>query len=339
MSDGSKIEWTDATWNPVRARHAAMPDPEREPPRNGWYCEHVSPGCEHCYAETMNNRLGTGLPFKPGHRKDVEIYLDAKTLLAPHGWKKPRMIFVCSMTDLFGEWVTDEWIDRIFTVMALCPQHTFQVLTKRPDRMREYFRDGGANTDVVLSTFWQWPFPNVWLGVSAEDQQRADERIPVLLDTPAAVKFVSLEPLLGPIDLVTGGEVTEIGHINWLRGHRGPEPPIPRLDWVIVGGESGPGARPMHPDWARSLRGQCKAAGVPFFFKQWGSWKNGSDFASDAMAVLTDGRVIEPNQDAMIIADRDCAVAPCNPTMMRRIGKKAAGRQLDGVEHNAMPQR
>jgi protein gp37 len=265
MSDRSAIEWTDATWNPLRAQYGE---------RSGHYCEHVSPGCERCYAEVFNKRLGTGLPFKPGHRKDIELFLDEKTLLAPLRWKKPRMIFVCSMTDLFGDWVTDEWIDDIFAVMGECDhRHTFQVLTKRPERMQRYMTERAhrAWNRKRLATE-AFPPRNVWLGTSAEDQQRADERIPPLLATPAAVRFVSLEPLLGQIDLVSGGEITEIGNIDWLRGHRGPEPSIPGLDWVIVGGESGRGARPMHPAWARSLRVQCAAADCRFFFKQFGAW-------------------------------------------------------------------
>jgi protein gp37 len=133
MSDRSKIEWTDASWNPIRAELTTVARP-------GWYCEHVSEGCRNCYAENINNRLGTGLPFKPAHRQSVNIYLDEKVLQQPLKWKRPRMVFVCSMSDLFGSWVTDAMLDAIFAVMQLAKQHTFQVLTKRPERMREYFR-------------------------------------------------------------------------------------------------------------------------------------------------------------------------------------------------------
>src|SRR6266852_4678221 len=219
MSDKTAIEWTDATWNPIRARNLKTG-------KVGWYCEHATTGCEFCYAEGFNLRLGTGLPFKPGHRKDIEIFLDEKMLLSPLRWKKPRMIFVCSMTDLFADFVRDEWIDRMFAVMALCPQHRFQVLTKRAKRMRDWVTKERSRTAPVecvaglyveypsVAARWPfdvdralgigmrgWPLPNVWLGVSAEDQERADERIPELLATPAAVRFVSLEPLLGRIDL------------------------------------------------------------------------------------------------------------------------------------------
>lgn len=261
MADKSKIEWTDASWTPIRARNLATG-------KIGWHCEHATTGCEFCYAEGMNRRLGTGLQFKPGHRKDVGIFLEEKMLLAPLRWKGPRMVFVCSMTDLFADFVQEEWIDRIFAVMVLCPQHVFQCLTKRPARMRRYCSDPGVThriaqamdaTLVDQDHDLTWPLPNCWFGVSAERQQEADERIALLLDTPAAVTFVSAEPLLGPIDLTQCGAVT--------RQTPGMEP-AGCIDWVIVGGESGPRARPMHLQWARDLRDQCKAAGVPYFFKQ-----------------------------------------------------------------------
>ena len=170
MGENSKIEWTDSTWNPIRARNLATG-------KVGWHCEHMSEACRFCYAEGINRRLGTGLDFKPGHRADIEIFLDEQMLLAPLRWKKPRRIFVNSMTDTFAEFVKDEWLDRMFAVMVLCPQHTFQVLTKRPERMRSY---------VIHLAVGGWPLKNIWLGVSAEDQATADERIPLLLQTPAA---------------------------------------------------------------------------------------------------------------------------------------------------------
>lgn len=197
----TSIEWTDKSWNPVRARLRS------DPSVIGWHCEHASPGCEHCYSETRNRsgrcNMGTKLPYKPGHRKDVEVYLDEAQLLKPLGWKKGRKIFVCSMTDLFADFVTDEMRDRIFAVMALCPQHTFQVLTKRADRMRVYMTTG-RHVEIQSKTRSfgldelkrrermqghvyrgaLLPLPNVWLGISVEDQQRADERIPDLLATP-----------------------------------------------------------------------------------------------------------------------------------------------------------
>ncbi len=222
MSDGSHIEWTDASWTPIRARSIAAPRAV------GWHCEHVSEGCRNCYAETMNHRLGTGLPYTKPARHQVQVELDEKTLLAPLRWRKPRKVFVCSMTDLFGDWVTDEMLDRVFAVMALCPQHVFQILTKRPERMRAYLAtvEVWARVEVQARKLhhgdckacrkadWEYrrrphlngkvligPLPNVWLGTSVEDQAAADARIPELLATPAAVRFLSCEPLLGNIDL------------------------------------------------------------------------------------------------------------------------------------------
>jgi protein gp37 len=354
MGEKTNIEWTDASWTPIRARYFEIQSDGSGKERVGWHCEHLSEGCRNCYAETMNRRLGTGLDFKPGelyreekkgfHNGEAKLFLDEKMLLAPLRWKKPRMIFVCSMTDLFADFVPDEWIDKVFAVMALCPQHTFQVLTKRAARMRDYFagdvrkrlikRSSGNHQNVNLSTKrtyhsttkvggdWPWPLPNVWLGVSTERQQEADERIPLLLQTPAAIRFISAEPLLGPIDLQRIpheygiGSVLERGEI-----HGGTGQCIalrPALDWIIVGGESGPDARPMHPDWARSLRQQCQTAGVAFFFKQWGEF---SPYHGPGQCV----DVVDPGK-------------PLATYHMCKVGKKSAGRALDGIEYNEMPQ-
>ena len=343
MSANSKIEWTDASWNPIRARNLKTG-------KIGWHCEHASEGCRNCYAETMNRRLGTGLDFKPGHRPDIEIFLDEKMLLEPLRWKKPRMIFVGSMTDLFADFVKDEWIDRVFAVMALCPQHTFQVLTKRAERMRAYCTTIDVAARIVLASpsipqvgrevmifNAIWPLPNVWLGVSAEDQARADERIPLLLQMPAARRFVSLEPLLGPIDLAQLGDHTMTinaftGEASHLLGMR--DRTAGALDWVIVGGESGPHARPMHPDWARSLRDQCATAGVPFFFKQWGEWAPGEC----APSPQTRTERVAYNWDFGSLTLRLSEEMHCdNGPDVWRFGKRAAGRLLDGIEHNGMP--
>jgi protein gp37 len=281
MGAKSNIEWTDASWTPIRARNL-------QTGKVGWHCEHATTGCEFCYAEGLNKRLGTGLPFKPGHRKDIEIFLDEDMLTRPLRWKKPRMIFVCSMTDLFADFVKDEWIDQIFAAMALSSRHTFQVLTKRPERMLDYvggwFERMSRSQAVfnhpagarLIPQLFDWSclpaiLPNAWLGVSCERQQEADERIPLLLQTPAAIRFVSAEPLLGPIDL-TAIQYERDHWLDVIESRQWPERfALGRgLDWVIAGGESGPKARPMHPQWARDLRDQCNAAGVPFFFKQWG---------------------------------------------------------------------
>jgi protein gp37 len=339
MADRSAIEWTDATWNPIRARNRATG-------KIGWHCEHATTGCEFCYAEGFNKRLGTGLPFKPGHRDDIEIFLDEEMLTLPLRWKKPRMIFVCSMTDLFADFVPDEWIDKMFAVMALTPQHTYQVLTKRAARMRDYFcsdprwrnrqivvaRNGVAGVRVDFGPMPSiLPLPNVWLGVSTERQQEADERIPLLLQTPAAVRFSSAEPLLGPIDLTQSIYHGEAGLSmrGFLRNRNEPDDfhyHAAKLDQVIAGGESGPKARPVHPDWIRSLRDQCQAAGASFFFKQWGEWAPVplSDTAPRLSETMGFGKHRFPFRQFMDVA-------------MVRFGKKRAGRLLDGVEHNDFP--
>ena len=305
MSDKSAIEWTDATWNPIRGT------------KGKWHCTKVSEGCRNCYAERMNIRFG-GPPYVKG---TDTLRLDEKVLEQPLHWKRPRMVFVCSMTDLFHEDVRNGWLRRIFRVMMDAPQHTYQILTKRPHRLQhESWR---ASLSVL---------PNAWLGVSVEDQAAVDERIPLLLNMPVAVRFVSCEPLLGPVTL-------------WREYRVGNDPAIlyiNNVNWVICGGESGPKARPMHPDWARSLRDQCQAVEVPFLFKQWGAWQNGSTLHQRPKlerTVLNDGTVYTHAQ-----------VAACNvnqkhrahwgsfaPIEMARVGKKAAGRELDGLTWDQMP--
>jgi protein gp37 len=255
--------------------------------------------------------------------------------------RRPRRIFVNSMSDLFHENVTDEMRDKIFAVMALCPQHTFQVLTKRPKRMLEYLHGAfGRIADIVVrmraergdkscvgplahlppGARW-WPLANVWLGVSVENQETADERIPLLLETPAAVRFISAEPLLGSLWIAPwlGTECCHDGSYseedtNATICRECEEQGV--LDWVICGGESGPGARPMHPDWARGLRDQCMAARVPFFFKQWGEY----------LPPMTDGG-----------RDRDGAHVLNASDEFQRVGKHAAGSLLDGREWKQFP--
>ncbi len=244
----SKIEWTDETWSPVTG------------------CTRVSAGCDHCFARRMAKRLAGRF----GYPKDepFAVTLHPSKLDAPLRWRKPRRVFVVSMGDLFHPDVPSIFLCEVFAVMAASPTHTFQILTKRPERMRDWLTRG---PDPM------WPFPNVWLGVSVEDQDAAEERIPLLLDTPAAVRFVSCEPLLGPVDLDqwTVRDLSECctEHMPWLRqpDDPGDGPPSGGLDWVIAGGESGPRARPAHPDWFRGLRDQCQAAGVAFHFKQHGA--------------------------------------------------------------------
>jgi protein gp37 len=332
MSTSTKISWTDATWNPIVG------------------CSKVSPGCANCYAETMAGRLaamgqrayqdvveatpcGPGYTYGPNSGWNGNTQLVESALTQPLHWKKPRRIFVCSMSDLFHPATPFEWIDKVFAVMALCPQHTFQVLTKRPERMAEYLTashkvtewcDCGLCGDSPLEAF-QLPLPNVHLGTTVENQQAADERIPHLLRCPAAVRFLSCEPLLGGINLRPYFAHSIMCEKCPPPGTNGGEPcACPRIHWVIAGGESGAKARPMHPSWLRSLRDQCKAAGVPFHFKQWGEWAAYEYMRARQM--LTDGRTypVWPNHG------KDAG-------LMARVGKKAAGRLLDGVEHNEFP--
>lgn len=358
MSARSRIEWTDATWNPIRG------------------CSRVSPGCENCYAERQAMRFsGEGQPWHglvrrvnghptwTGKTRLIESMLDE-----PSRWRRPRRVFVCSMSDLFHESVPDEWIDRVFAVMALCPQHTFQVLTKRAARMRDYCSssatlgrvtalvaevcEGTSGADFKLQHHDDGlngiRLENVWLGVSVENQEAADERVPRLLETPAAVRFLSCEPLLGAVDLtrICDRSKPRALWINCIEPKEaspahseliamlGPDYPYARIDWIIAGGESGPGARPMHPEWARSLRNQCVGTEVPFFFKQWGEWaphraQPGGDEGGDVRRgrvryLQGDGR--EPDGH---FRKGDAAVA--------HVGKRAAGRVLDGHEYSHFP--
>jgi protein gp37 len=343
MASTTPIEWTDATWNPIGG------------------CTRVSEGCRNCYAEVMAARFsdpgqwGHGLAErvklpngKTDHRWTGQMRFNAKALTLPLTWKKPRKIFVNSTSDLFHEGVEDDWLDRIFAVMALCPQHTFQILTKRPERARAYL--AASRSAVVCREAFNmvcedhidnpksrlgeqcimvgdiphlrdWPLPNVWLGTSVEDQATADARIPHLLATPAAVRFISAEPLLGRV-VLSGVSANGKETWNWLTGmygfmhNDGPDfDQLEKLDWVIGGGESGPGARAMHPDWARSLRDQCQAAGVPFFFKQWGEHEADQIGPEDARSVNY----------------------PPGHVIFRKVGKARAGRLLDGREWNGMP--
>lgn len=309
MSDDTGISWTNSTWNPIRG------------------CTRVSEGCRHCYAERVAARFsGPGQPYEGLAVRKLRVISDddqrvearwtgdvrfvAEHLADPLKWKKPRRIFVNSMSDLFHESLTNEQIAAVFGVMAAAGRHTFQVLTKRARRMREWFAWAGDDglvwsrlveairkthrprpsverlvTTSLDSRLLAWPLPNVWLGVSAENQAAADERIPELLRTPAAVRWLSCEPLLGVIDLrrwfplvfhrgIHGNADGSAFKIPAEGGGRG-------LDWIVAGCESGPGARPADVEWFRELRDQCATAGVAFFLKQaarrfgeWTDWKD-----------------------------------------------------------------
>ena len=268
MSESTKIEWCDASWNPIRGCSMAKGS--------------ETGGCLNCYAARMCarglpglNSPTTGEPFAvmrdSGPRWTGKVELIESALELPLHWRKPRRIFVNSMSDLFHESLPNEAIDRVFAVMALCPQHTFQVLTKRPERMVAYLTGGpwghieqrasetiGTRREIPVEHL---PLAHVHFGISCENQETADARIPLLLQTPAAVRFLSLEPLLSPVDLSKWhNTVSGIGDSS--------SEILVGIHQVIVGGESGPGARPMHPDWVRSIIQQCKAARVAVFVKQ-----------------------------------------------------------------------
>jgi protein gp37 len=331
VGDKTGISWTDATWNPVRG------------------CSRVSEGCRNCYAERVAARFsGPGQPYeyeadreRKGSKWTGVVRLIPERLADPLRWKKPRRIFVNSMSDLFHEKLTNEEIAAVFGVMAAAPQHTFQVLTKRARRMREWFEwvvglecdpwtechaaALALDVDDTIHTRSGsdgkrnvWPLRNVWLGVSVENQEAADERIPELLRTPAAVRFLSCEPLIGPVDLRMGGASMP---------EYAPHRPLPSLNWVIAGCESGPGARECKVEWLRSLRDQCAAAGVPYFLKQ------------------AEESVDDDNLDGILDAPVECMPegAPVIATSKRK-GRGPGGNRiielphLDGSQHAAFPE-
>jgi protein gp37 len=369
----TKIEWTQnsdgtkgKTWNPVTG------------------CTKISPGCQNCYAERMSKRLAGRCGYPKNEPFTVTLHPDH--LEEPLHWRKPNRIFVCSMGDLFHEDVPFEFVDSIFAIMTSAVDHTFLLLTKRPDRMLKYMKRVETNGPTARSSYVQqmedyhkqhienytlgwtpppppepevrflydsaikyeaaapewkgifynhqhhwrkWPLRNVWLGITAENQEQADKRTPILLQIPAAVRFVSVEPMLSEIDLsrylkwpvckiwrpADGGNDHEYGKYQWvkqklvLQGYVG-------IDQVFCGGETGPGARPMHPDWVRSLRNQCQAAGVSFFFKQWGDWISHWDI----------GNIPGTNIQTIV-----------NGLSFYRVGKKASGRLLDGRTWDEIP--
>lgn len=361
MSTDTTIEWATKTWGPVLG------------------CRKVSAGCDNCYAIRTSHRLAhlphtkqlyNGLTEKTEHGLDWTgrvIVVDAR-LADPLRWKKPERIFVNSQSDLFHSDVPDDFIVRVFAIMALAQRHTFQILTKRPARMKYMlaspqfpravaeatmrFRDhstggysGAATAGAAEERLRRdWPLSNIWLDVSVEDQRWADIRIPALLGTSAAVRWISAEPLLGPIDLrlLDAADGCTCGSPGGPSGHEagcGSEPGLHwGISWVVAGGESGPGARPMHPNWARAIRDQCEAVGVPFLFKQWGAW---SPVEPDVWQnrretdwiIRPDGYhwpLAEPHGAADGLSEADI------PTI-RRVGKKAAGRLLDGRTHDEYP--
>ena len=283
----------------------------------------VSSGCTNCYAQRLAGTRMKHHPSRTGLTRDTqhgpvwtgEVRFNEEWLMQPFKWARPRRIFVVAHGDLFHENVSYKWLDRIWTVMALNSRHTFLVLTKRPEVMKDYLesrsksvdywedraRDMGhtfkwaAGFDEPTIALLKFPVPNVWCGISAEDQETFDLRYPHLKDTRAAVRWISFEPLLGPIDASTAQA----------------------LDWAVVGGESGPGARPMHPQWARDLRDQCVATKTPYFFKQHGDWL--------------------PEDQTPVVRRTSLRPVELDGVRFYRIGKKAAGRLLDGRAWDEMP--
>ncbi len=361
MADGTGIEWTDATWNVVLG------------------CDRVSPGCDSCFAIRTARRMAAsptatvaaayaGLVERRDDRLDWtgQINTVGTRLNWPLTKARPRRIFVNAQSDLFHDAVPHAFLVEVFAVMATAEQHTFQILTKRHARMRSLLsRDDfrasvwdhwRALTHGARDT-WTWPLRNVHLGVSVEDQERAELRIPALLETPAVVRWLSCEPLLGRVDL-RRLRTRDRALVDCLAGDvvssdgREVQAACPStIDWVVVGGESGPTARPMHPAWPRHLRNQCVSARVPFSFKQWGEYglhprrrRGGGPWPHDpSVTVADDGTVYQPGDltddppgprhgDA-VRADHHHA----RLTAMYRVGKKEAGRELDGQVWDEQP--
>lgn len=341
MSDDTGIEWTDATWNPIRG------------------CSRVSEGCRHCYAERVAARFsGPGQPYEgltkihktlPVQRRwNGEVRMVPEHLADPLRWRRPRRVFVNSMSDLFHESLTNEQIAAVFGVMAAAPQHSFQVLTKRARRMREWFEWVAKNTsrytwptderrpawefveeearayipDIkATATGREWPLSNVWLGASVENQAAADERIAELLRTPAAVRWISAEPLLGPVDVVSivAREAARAAiKADDIRAGSS-------LDWVVAGCESGPGARPCDVAWLRSLRDQCAAAGVAFFLKQ-------------AVETPDDGDREDPREVGYSSGPPPVTPIVAGPGSKRKAGGVIGLPYLDGRQHVEMPE-
>lgn len=312
MAENSAIEWTDHTWTPVVG------------------CDPVSPACAKCYAALMAARLEAmgqakyaGIATRHGNlgKWTGKVTLWEPDLLKPLGVKKPARWFLTSMGDIGHDKVAFDFLDRIFAVMAMCPQHTFYVLTKRPGRIARYLSgedcrgptwsrkvavDAAASVHGTPFAVKQWPLSNVLIGCTAEDQPRADERRTHLerIAYSGWRTFVSYEPALGPVDWT-----------GWAF-----------LAWMISGGESGPGARPSHPDWHRATRDWCAKAGIPYMFKQWGEWAPRSAIDRDLFAKRSRGRPCWSATSGAGITD------------VFRVGKKAAGRLLDAVEHNGFPE-
>lgn len=397
MSNTS-IQWADRVWNPVVG------------------CSKVSAGCQNCYAERMHRRLQSGLDKTGKYSEPFStVRLHEPSLDIPLSWKNPKRIFVNSMSDLFHGDLSFNDVDEVMARIAVNQQHNYIILTKRPERMVEYFKDNGradnpaweyteyysgissrvqeedpphapssyykrtgeyedALQAVCSSLSSCGHLPNLWLGVSVEDQKTADERIPLLLETPAAVRFVSCEPLLGPVDL--SGYLNLDKDCEILELEEGDNSDIccgcnyeegtycnaseRKLDWVIVGGESGPSARPMHPQWVRDIRDQCLSAEVPFHFKQWGEWVAiskgcfrqevfGIDIDTEIAYTCADlsdkGKLFHLSTSGECAKETDSYDDPWFDIMdssgsvpINKVGKKKAGNELDGQVWEQFPE-
>ena len=314
MAENTKIEWTDHTFNP-------------------WIgCTKVSPGCDHCYAENlMDTRMGVA-SWRPGAERvrtkeanwkmPLRWNAQADAFMDQHG--RRQRVFCASLADVFDNAVDPQWRADLFKLIAETPNLDWLLLTKRIGNVRGMLAELAHGSDPDLTLLDMMPLPNVWIGATIVNQAEADRDIPKLLDVPARVRFLSMEPLLGPVDLthieVFGGDAEIFplkGTTDCVDDEGAPTDDVPALDWVIVGGESGPGARPMSPDWARSLRDQCAAAGVPFLFKQWGEW-------------------IPMLGQAEGVPVREKTTTP-DGWVMGHAGKKAAGRLLDGRTWDGFP--
>jgi protein gp37 len=372
----TSIEWTDHSINPIRAR-------DKQTGAVGHFCVKISPGCRDCYASRMQRRFKMH-EFVATNRQKVEMFFDDSKVLEVIRRRKPTKWFWCDMTDMFGDWVPDEWIDKCCAAAVLTPGHTHQFLTKRAERMAEYFAAGSdaliqrwakaavdlnADGAAFMGLFrgvepFAWPLPNLWLGVSVENQKELDERITHLLRINAAVRYVSAEPLLGSLDFTykfdDGGAIDILDHAicpacyggssaqdcDRCGGLREISRPI---DWVICGGESGKDARPMHPEWARLLYRQCKAHRVPFFFKQWGAWlpyelrPSMPPFYETPDGFLHDGHglnILDPetgDEGKGWDAGFWCIEEKLPDCAFKRVGKKAAGNLLDGERIQEFP--
>jgi protein gp37 len=311
MAENSKIEWTDATFNP-------------------WIgCTKVSPGCDHCYAEAQDKFRawtpeGWGGPRRRTSEANWKLPLRWNAAAAAAGER--RRVFCSSLADVFDNHVPEEWRADLFALIHATPNLDWLLLTKRIGNAWPMIAKGCCGTsERTRDPIAAWPWPNVWLGATIVNQEEADRDIPKLLATPARVRFLSMEPLLGPVDLrpwIGAGWAGPGG--AWCQG----------VHWVIVGGESGPKARPIHPDWASSLRDQCAGAGVPFLFKQWGEWAPRAGTAWDEW-VMADG---SRHTGAFDTRQHLESVLPMDSCGIERVGKKAAGRLLDGVTHDGFPE-